>query len=225
MRGLAYFLGIAAGFGLTLQIGMNSQLRTVLQSANTAALISFLVGTVALVGLLLATRTPMPARDTLASVPVWAWFGGLLGAFYVAISTVVASRARHGQPAGAGVARATGHGAGGRSLRLAGSAGTSDYPYSPGGRSPAGRGRLADHALKPRELKRARRATNPTRKEGLCELTNCPGISWRPAWLAAVLLPAAIVYGHPDAMGTRFVAPAAARTPATATTTIIPAAR
>ena len=91
MRGLAYLLGIVSGFGLTLQIGMNSRLRTVLQSANTAALVSFLVGTVALVALLIATRTPLPDRDTLASVPVWAWFGGLMGAFYVAISTVVAS--------------------------------------------------------------------------------------------------------------------------------------
>ena len=92
MRGLAYFLGIASGFGLTLQIGMNSKLRTVLQSANTAALISFLVGTAGLVMLLAVTRTPVPARDTLASVPAWAWFGGLMGAFYVAISTVVASQ-------------------------------------------------------------------------------------------------------------------------------------
>ncbi len=92
MRGLAYFLGIASGFGLTLQIGMNSKLRTVLQNANTAALISFLVGTAGLIVLLAVTRTPMPARDTLASVPAWAWFGGLMGAFYVAISTVVASQ-------------------------------------------------------------------------------------------------------------------------------------
>jgi transporter family-2 protein len=92
MRGLAYLLGIVSGFGLTLQIGMNSRLRTLLQSANTAALVSFLVGTAALAGLLLATRTPMPDRDTLASVPLWAWFGGLMGAFYVAISTVVASQ-------------------------------------------------------------------------------------------------------------------------------------
>jgi transporter family-2 protein len=91
MRGLAYLLGIASGFGLTLQIGMNSRLRTVLQSSNTAALVSFTVGTVALISLMLATRTPIPDRDTLASVPVWAWFGGLMGAFYVAISTVVAS--------------------------------------------------------------------------------------------------------------------------------------
>ena len=71
---------------------MNSKLRTVLQNANTAALISFLVGTTGLVMVLVVTRTPMPARDTLASVPVWAWFGGLMGAFYVAISTVVASQ-------------------------------------------------------------------------------------------------------------------------------------
>jgi bacterial/archaeal transporter family-2 protein len=91
MRGLAYLLGIAAGFGLTVQVGMNSQLRKVLQSAHTAALISFLVGTLALAMLLLATRTPVPDRGTLAAVPWWAWFGGLLGAFYVASSTVVAS--------------------------------------------------------------------------------------------------------------------------------------
>jgi bacterial/archaeal transporter family-2 protein len=92
MKNLAYILGIVSGFGLTLQIGMNSRLRTVLQSANTAALVSFLVGTVALVGLLIATRAPLPDRDTLAAVPLWAWFGGLMGAFYVAISTVVASQ-------------------------------------------------------------------------------------------------------------------------------------
>jgi transporter family-2 protein len=92
VRGLAYFLGIASGLGLTLQIGMNSKLRTVLSNANIAALISFLVGTSALVLLLVVTRTPMPARDTLAAVPPWAWLGGLMGAFYVAISTVVASQ-------------------------------------------------------------------------------------------------------------------------------------
>lgn len=91
MRGLAWIMGLAAGFGLTVQVGMNAQLRKVLQSANLAALISFLVGTLALVLLVVAMRTPVPARETLAAVPVWAWFGGLLGAFYVASSTVVAA--------------------------------------------------------------------------------------------------------------------------------------
>ena len=91
MRSVSYVLGLAAGLGLSMQIAMNSQLRKVLQSANTAALISFLVGTTALIALLLATRSPLPERSALAAVPWWAWFGGLLGAFYVATSTVVAA--------------------------------------------------------------------------------------------------------------------------------------
>lgn len=84
-------LGLAAGFGLTVQVAMNSQLRRTMESANIAALISFLVGTAALVILVISTRAPIPGRETIAAVPVWAWFGGLLGAFYVASSTVVAA--------------------------------------------------------------------------------------------------------------------------------------
>jgi transporter family-2 protein len=91
MKGLAYILGISAGFGLALQIGMNAQLRKIMHSANTAAFVSFLVGLCALLALLVVTRPPMPGRDTLAAVPWWAWFGGLFGAFYVAISTIVAT--------------------------------------------------------------------------------------------------------------------------------------
>ena len=92
IRFLPYLLGIVAGFGLSVQVAMNSQLRRTLQNANTAALISFLVGTLGLITLLVITHTEMPARDSFASVPLWAWFGGLLGAFYVASSTVVAAQ-------------------------------------------------------------------------------------------------------------------------------------
>jgi transporter family-2 protein len=88
---MTWLLGVVAGLGLTVQVGMNSQLRKVLQSANLAALVSFTVGTLALIALIIVMRTPMPARDTIAAVPVWAWLGGLLGAFYVATSTIVAA--------------------------------------------------------------------------------------------------------------------------------------
>src|SRR3954470_806929 len=90
MKGVAYLLGLSAGFGLTLQVGMNAQLRRSLGSAYPAALVSFLVGTAALVVMMLVTRTAVPSRDALASIPLWAWFGGILGAFYVAMSTIVA---------------------------------------------------------------------------------------------------------------------------------------
>ena len=92
MRGMAYLLGVVAGLGLTVQIGMNTQLRKVLGSSWSAALVSFLVGTLGLMAIMLAMRTAPPSRDTLAAVPAWAWFGGLLGAFYVAISTIVAAQ-------------------------------------------------------------------------------------------------------------------------------------
>lgn len=92
MRYLAWIFGLVAGFGLAAQVGMNTQLRKVLNSANLAALVSFLVGTLALVLLLMATRTPLPERAVIANVPAWAWFGGLMGAFYVAISTIVAAQ-------------------------------------------------------------------------------------------------------------------------------------
>jgi len=91
VRGIAWILGLTAGLGLALQVGMNAQLRRVLGSAYSAALISFLVGTTALVTLMLLTRTAIPSREGLAAVPMWAWFGGLFGAFYVAISTIVAA--------------------------------------------------------------------------------------------------------------------------------------
>jgi len=91
MRGLAYLLGITAGFGISVQVGMNTQLRKVLGSAWTAALISFLVGTAALIALVLVTRPAVPSRGAFAAVPLWAWFGGLCGAFYVAVSTIVAA--------------------------------------------------------------------------------------------------------------------------------------
>jgi len=91
VRGLSYLLGVSAGLGLAAQVGMNAQLRKVLGSAYSAALVSFTVGTLALLALMLGTRTEIPSRDTFAAVPPWAWFGGLFGAFYVAISTVVAT--------------------------------------------------------------------------------------------------------------------------------------
>jgi bacterial/archaeal transporter family-2 protein len=90
MRSIAWILGIVSGLGLSLQVGMNSTLRKTLDSANFAALVSFLVGTAALVAFLLVTRTPMPDRAAFGVVPAWAWFGGLFGAFYVATSTIVA---------------------------------------------------------------------------------------------------------------------------------------
>jgi bacterial/archaeal transporter family-2 protein len=89
MRNLVYFLGMAAGLGLTIQLGANSTLQRAFGSANAAALVNFVVGMLCLSAFLLLIRTPLPSREALASVPAWAWIGGALGAFYVASSTIV----------------------------------------------------------------------------------------------------------------------------------------
>lgn len=87
-----YVIAFAAGFGLIVQTGFNMALRTSLGHAALASLVNFLVGTLGLAAVLLATRVAWPARGALAATPAWAWFGGLLGAFYVTAITVVGPR-------------------------------------------------------------------------------------------------------------------------------------
>ena len=92
MQPLYYLLSFIAGALLTIQVGMNSTLGRVAGNMRFAVLVSFLVGTVGLLIYFAASGTAVPARASLAAVPAWAWFGGCLGAFYVAIATVVGPR-------------------------------------------------------------------------------------------------------------------------------------
>lgn len=87
-----YLLGLGVGIGLVVQVGMNGTLRALLGSPIVAALISFVVGSIALAGFVAVTRAPLPVRAQLAAVPAWAWLGGILGAFYVASSVIVGPR-------------------------------------------------------------------------------------------------------------------------------------
>lgn len=85
--GLALFIGML----LPLQALINAALGKQTFGPVFAALVSFSVGTLVLVGWLLVTR---PALDlaTLGRVPWWAWTGGLIGALYVAGATLLVPR-------------------------------------------------------------------------------------------------------------------------------------
>jgi len=87
-----YTLAFASGLLLTVQVGLNAALRNAFGNPGTAALANFMVGTAGLLAYLLITRAGWPARAALAGAPAWAWFGGLLGAFYVASSVIVGPR-------------------------------------------------------------------------------------------------------------------------------------
>lgn len=92
MYHLLALMALAAGLGLTVQVGMNAALRQVFGSPVLASLANFLVGTAALVVFVMLERAPLPGRGAAGSVPLWAWFGGLFGAFYVVAATVVGPR-------------------------------------------------------------------------------------------------------------------------------------
>ena len=84
--------GLAAGAMLPFQAGINAALAGYLGSPIRAALVSFAVGTAALLLLVLAAFRDWPGQAQVAGAPWWVWVGGLLGAFYVAGSIVVAPR-------------------------------------------------------------------------------------------------------------------------------------
>jgi len=85
-------LGILAGFLITLQPGLNSIVSQKLGSPLLAAFISFLVGTLVLLLIMLILKIPFPDFFIFKSVPWWAWTGGILGAFLVTVSIILAPR-------------------------------------------------------------------------------------------------------------------------------------
>jgi len=86
---LLVVLTVITGGILPIQAGLNSKLARASGSSVIAALISFLVGTVALVLYLIITRREAVQWPALKAVPLWFFAGGLIGAFYVAVITYI----------------------------------------------------------------------------------------------------------------------------------------
>lgn len=84
--------GVIVGFSLTSQAGINAQLRTALHSPIQAAFISFSVGTVILGTAAFITAPSWFKSGALAQLPWWAWLGGVLGAFNIAMAIFLAPR-------------------------------------------------------------------------------------------------------------------------------------
>jgi transporter family-2 protein len=86
MKILFYLLPILAGVAITVQSGINSQLRTAIQHPVMAAFISFLVGTVALAILLLFSKAAYPSLDQYTTISWYKFTGGLFGVFVVTVT-------------------------------------------------------------------------------------------------------------------------------------------
>ena len=83
---------ILIGFSLASQAGVNSQLRLALSNPIQAAFISFLVGTIVLGVIALIQGESWFKPNSLATIPWWAWLGGLFGAFNIAMSIFLAPK-------------------------------------------------------------------------------------------------------------------------------------
>lgn len=79
-----YILAILAGSATAVQAGVNSSLKKQIGNPFLAAFVSFLMGTIANVFILLFFNQNLRADvQKLAEVAWWKWTGGLLGAFFV----------------------------------------------------------------------------------------------------------------------------------------------
>jgi len=85
-------ISILIGISLASQAGVNSQLRLALSNPIQAAFISFLVGTIILGIVALLQGDTWFKSGTLTTIPWWAWIGGLLGAFNIAMSIFLAPK-------------------------------------------------------------------------------------------------------------------------------------
>ena len=84
-------LVFAGGLLIAIQAPTNAMLARAGDSPVLAALISFAVGTLALLVVWLASGTRSGAAP-LARLPYYAWFGGLYGAFFVAVAAFAVPR-------------------------------------------------------------------------------------------------------------------------------------
>lgn len=80
------------GVAMSSQAAINSQLKTYLNSPLQASLISFLVGTFCLLLLSSIEQAKYPTLSQLQTIPLWLFFGGLLGVYGVSMSIYTAPK-------------------------------------------------------------------------------------------------------------------------------------
>lgn len=86
-----HWLALIAGLLLPFQIAFNNRLTLYTGNATTSSLVSFSVGTIALLLFSLTNvNSFQKSWQHIGQAPWYAWLGGLAGAFYI-ISTIVAS--------------------------------------------------------------------------------------------------------------------------------------
>lgn len=90
-------LGLIAGMLSPIQTSINSELRSAIQSPLIASLVSFSVGTIALIFLvvfiehrrLVTKNILIKGKTVISKSPWWLWIGGILGVTFVTSNIVL----------------------------------------------------------------------------------------------------------------------------------------
>jgi transporter family-2 protein len=90
MKWIFYLLPLLAGMCMATQSGINSQLKITINNAWNTVLVSFFIGFVAILFIVLVSKQPIPDFKLLQSVPLYQYLGGLLGVCFVSIAIVSA---------------------------------------------------------------------------------------------------------------------------------------
>ncbi|WP_417532877.1 DMT family transporter [Marinobacterium stanieri] len=85
-------LAFVVGMIMPMQAGVNSTLAIHSNGALWASLVSFVVGSIALLCLAIAMRQELPVISDLRQAPWWAWTGGFMGALFVFTGAILAPR-------------------------------------------------------------------------------------------------------------------------------------
>jgi transporter family-2 protein len=85
-------VGAIGGMAIAMQALINWRLSAAAGHPLVAATISFAIGLVSLLGVLVAQPATTLRQHNLGSAPWWAWIGGALGAFYIVMSIYLIPR-------------------------------------------------------------------------------------------------------------------------------------
>lgn len=85
-------LAFVVGMIMPMQAGVNSTLAIHSNGALWASLVSFVVGSIALLCLAIGMRQDWPVLADLRQAPWWAWTGGFMGALFVFTGAILAPR-------------------------------------------------------------------------------------------------------------------------------------
>jgi transporter family-2 protein len=88
-----YLLALFAGLMLPIQVALNNRLTGFTGNPVISSLVSFVVGTVGLMVFTLVKPSILQqASSQVWNAPLYAWFGGLIGAFFIVTSLIIAPK-------------------------------------------------------------------------------------------------------------------------------------